>query len=172
MGDWRDDVRRDYEDLKNRFRKVSFEDFKKGDWFADLVRWVLESYAKQVDSDYIRRKYPGIGPSNQAKKAISLAAKSNGIAGGAAAVVISGAEVATIGGKGFPAPVTIPVIATAIMADVAYTTRTQLRTAYDLSFIDFCINNAIIVAVPTVQQGGQPPCVHEAQQRCWKHADG
>ena len=135
MGEKRDDAKREYEELRARFKGTSLHEFRQGGWFVEFVRWLLESYAKQVDSKYIRRKYPGLGPANQAKKAIGLACKFNAIAGGLSAGAVTAAEVVTIGGVGLPAPVTVPTIAAAIAADVAYSTRTQLRATYDLSVI-------------------------------------
>lgn len=130
--DMRDRVRSDYADLKARFKDTTVEDFKSGDWFAQFVSWMLENYSKEVDAAYIRRMYPGAAPVNQARKAISLAANYNGIAGGVAAAGITALELSSIGPQ---ALVTVPTIGTLIMADVAYSTRTQLRTTYDLSVI-------------------------------------
>jgi hypothetical protein len=51
----RDEARREYEDLKSEFKGANFEDFKKGEWFASFVKWMLESYSKQVDAEYIKK---------------------------------------------------------------------------------------------------------------------
>ncbi|HCH61153.1 MAG TPA: hypothetical protein DFR83_00015 [Deltaproteobacteria bacterium] len=132
MAGWRDDVRRDYDDLKDRFRSTDRAAFESGDWFAHFVQWMLENYAKTLDADYLKRMYPGVSPANQAKKAIGIAAKYNGVAGGAAAAAVTALELSSLGPQ---AMVTVPAIGTAIMADVAYSTRTQLRSTYDLSVI-------------------------------------
>ena len=130
-----DDVRSEYKSFRERFRDTSWGEFQSGDWFAASVKWVLESYADEVDAAYIRRRYPGAGPRNQARQARRWAARTAGIAGGASAAAISSMEVVTVAGGGLPAPVLVPAIATSVMADVAYTTRLQLRTVYDLSVI-------------------------------------
>ena len=76
--------------------------------------------------------YPGAHPSNQARKAITLAARYNGVAGGLSASAITALELSSVGPQ---AVFTVPAIATTIMTDVAFSTRTQLRTTYDLSVI-------------------------------------
>jgi len=132
MSDWRDEVRREYEELKERFRDTSFKNFQSGDWFFILIRLVLENYSKTVDAEYICKHYPGISSSNQAKKAIGLAAKYNGVAGGFSALTITALGLSSLGPQ---AIITVPTVASAIMADIGFSTNTQLRTAYDLSVI-------------------------------------
>lgn len=132
MSDWRDEVRQDYEEFKKRLRDTTLKDFQSGGWFAEFVQWLLQNYAKTVDAAYIRRNYPGLHPANQARKAITLAARHNAIAGGTAAAAITGLELSSIGPQ---AVVTVPAVATLVLADVAYCTRTQLRSTYDLSII-------------------------------------
>ena len=34
----KDDVRQEYEDLKNHFRNTNFEEFKAGGWFPQFVK--------------------------------------------------------------------------------------------------------------------------------------
>jgi len=99
MASMKDEVRSEYQDLRDRFRGTSYEDFRRGEWFATFVRWLLENYAKQVDAEYIRRKYPGVAPANQAKKAISLASKYNGIAGGLSASAITALQLSSLAPK-------------------------------------------------------------------------
>lgn len=135
MGTKKEDIKKDFEVLRERFKKTNLEEFRQGDWFASFVKWMLENYSTRVDATYIRKKYPGIKPGNQAKKAIKLASRYCGVAGGVSAAFISAAQVATIGTAGSSAPITVPAIALGIMGDVAYTTRFQLRTTYDLSVI-------------------------------------
>jgi hypothetical protein len=92
---------------------------------------MLEEYARKVDADYIRRKYPGAGSRNQAAKAISLASKHAMVAGGMSAAAVTAMEVAIPAGG----PLAIGGIASAVMADIGFNTRLQLRTVYDLSVI-------------------------------------
>jgi hypothetical protein len=130
--DDRDRVRKEYEEVKSRFRSVSFDAFKQGEWLASMIRWVLEEYAAKVDAEYIRRRYPGAGPSNQAERAIKLAVRACGWAGAASASAITALELASMGPQ---ALITVPTVGLSLIGDVAYSTRTQLRTAYDLSVI-------------------------------------
>lgn len=132
MSDWKDDVRSEYQELKERFRDTTVEDFQDGQWFASMVRWLLSSYSQNVDAQYLRRKYPGVTSANQAKKAISLAAKHTAVAGGLAAGAITALELSSLGPQ---AMVTVPAVGAAVMGDVAFSTRTQLRSTYDLSVI-------------------------------------
>lgn len=135
MEDWRDEAKREYEDLKRRFRRTSSEEFNSGQWFAELVHWILKNYAETVSSDYIKRKYPGAGPANQAKKLITFASRYNAIAGGLSASAITALEVSTLGPQ---AVVTVPAISSVLFTDIAFSTRTQLRAVYDLSVIHGC----------------------------------
>jgi hypothetical protein len=128
----KDDVRHEYEELRNHFKKTSFDDFRSGSWFSTFVQWMLTEYAKQVDADYLRRRYPGAGARNQAKKAVDLASKYAGVAGGFSAAAVTGLELAGLGPQ---AIITVPTIGAAVMADIGFTTRLQLRTTYDLSVL-------------------------------------
>lgn len=128
----KDDIKREYEDVKARFRDSSVEDFKQGDWFARLIRWMLENYATQVDAEYIRQRYPGVSPANQAKRAIQLAARHTAVAGVISAGGMTALELSSVGPQ---ALITVPTAGTLIVSDVAFCTRTQLRTTYDLSVI-------------------------------------
>ena len=131
----KDDIRKEYEDLKRQFKGTSFEEFKSGDWFATFVRWMLEQYARNVDAAYIRRMYPGAGTDEQSKKAISLAVQYAGIAGGLSAAAVTALELSIPSTGGLDAIVAVPAIGGSIMADVGYSTRLQLRSTYDLSVI-------------------------------------
>lgn len=128
----KESIRKDYEELKDRFTDTSVEDFKKGGWFFEFVRWMLQEYAENVDADYIRKTYPGAGAANQSKKIIKLARRQTAICGGLTAGAISAFEVSSLSPA---AVVTVPAIGTALMGDVAYTTKTQLSSTYDLSVI-------------------------------------
>lgn len=131
----RERVRQEYDKVRQLFEGISFSKFKEGEWLTDLVSRVLREHAQTVNADYIRRTYPGAGPHNQSRRAIKIAARQAGIAGGLSAATITSAQAVTVTGGGVPAPVTVPMVGTAIMADVVYVTRTQLRCAYDLSAI-------------------------------------
>lgn len=114
---------------------MGFENFRKGGWFTSFVTWILSNYAKRVDAVYIRRKYPGVKLDQQAAKAITLAAKYSGVAGGMTAAAVSAVELSLVPTFGIDLPVIVPTIGVAVMADIGYTTLVQLRTTYDLSVI-------------------------------------
>ena len=61
-GEHDDDPRKAYEDLRRKFGGTAADELKSGAWFAKIIQWVLETYAKKVDAEYIRKKYPGAGP--------------------------------------------------------------------------------------------------------------
>lgn len=120
--DWRDEVRRDYEEIRNYFKSMSYKDFQKGGWFASFVAWILSNYAKRVNAKYIRLKYPGVHPHHQASKAITLAAKYSGVVGGITAATVSAAELSLLPTFGTDLPVVIPTIGAAVIADIGCTT--------------------------------------------------
>ncbi len=130
----KEDAKREYEEFREQFShdKTASES---GDWFINLVKWMLENYSKNVDADYIKRTYPGAGSDNQAKKAISLAAKYASLVGGASGAAITGLELSIPASAGTSSLIAVPSIGAAVLADVAATTRIQLRTTYDLSVI-------------------------------------
>jgi len=130
-----DDWKKDYEDLKYQFKSTNFNEFKKGEWFSKFISWLLKEYAQNVNWEYIQKKYPGLNSESQAKKAIKLASRYNGLCGATTAGIVTTAEIVTLTTKGTTAPITVPAIASSIILDVAYTTRIQLRTTYDLSVI-------------------------------------
>jgi hypothetical protein len=110
-------------------------ELKSGTWLTSLVRWVLQEYSASVDAAYIQRKYPGAGPVNQAKKAIQLASKQASVAGAVSAGAVTALELSIPASAGLDAPLAIPAIGTAILTDLVFTSRLQLRAAYDLSVI-------------------------------------
>lgn len=132
MADDREDILKEYEELKKQFHGMDAERFKAGDWFADFVHWLLSTYARKVDAAYIRNKYAGASDGDQAKKAISLAARTNSIAGGVAASAVTALELSSLGPQ---AAITVPGVAALVLAEVGFSSRTQLRTTYDLSVI-------------------------------------
>lgn len=128
----KDRVKREYESFKKKFRNADLSEFKQGRWFHKLVRWLLQEHAAQADAAYIKKTYPGKNAAAQAKKAVSLAARHNGIAGGVSAGIITTLELSSLSPM---ALVTVPAIGSTLAADVVYSTRTQLRATYDLSVI-------------------------------------
>ena len=129
------DFKTEYETLHSQFRQMSAEERMAGFWLVPLIYWVLRNYAAKVDVDYIRHKYPGVGATNQAKKAIRLASAYASIAGGISAAAVTTLELSIPASGGLDAAIAIPAIGASILADVALTTGIQLRSTYDLSVI-------------------------------------
>ena len=129
------DFKTEYETLHSQFRQMSKEERLSGGWLVPLIRAVLKSRAAKIDADYIRRNYPGVGATNQAKKAIQLASRYASIAGGISAAAVTTLELSIPGSGGLDAAIAIPAIGGSILADVALTTGIQLRSTYDLSVI-------------------------------------
>ena len=133
--DWRDQAKKDYENIHSRFKGANYGEFQKGNWFGNFAKQILQNYARHVNADYIKRKYPGVDPDTQAKKAIELAAKYCAIAGGLTATAASAAELSLIPTFGTDLSLVVPAVGSAVITDVVFTTRTQIRSTYDLSII-------------------------------------
>jgi hypothetical protein len=134
-GEHEEDPRKAYEDLRSKFGGTAADELKSGAWFAKIVQWVLETYAKKVDAEYIRKKYPGAGPANHAKKAVELASWYASLVGAASAGTVTALELSIPASAGWSTAVAVPAIASAVLGDVSLTTRVQLRAVYDLSVI-------------------------------------
>ncbi len=129
------DFKAEYETLHRQFRQMSKEERLSGGWLVPLIRAVLKGRAAKIDADYIRCNYPGVGATNQAKKAIQLASRQASIAGGISAAAVTALELSIPGSGGLDAAIAIPAIGGSILADIALTTGIQLRSTYDLSVI-------------------------------------
>lgn len=127
-----DKLRRAYEEMKGRFRTTKIDDFKTGKWFAQFVHWMLKNYARTVDADYFKRKYPGACASDLVKQLVTLTSKHNAVAGGISAAGISALELASFGPQVIA---TVPAVGSFVIADIAFCTRAQLRAIYDLSVL-------------------------------------
>ena len=57
-----EDPRRAYQELRKRFASTAGDELKSGQWLVKTIQWVLEAHAKHVDAEYLRKKYPGAGP--------------------------------------------------------------------------------------------------------------
>lgn len=53
-----DQVKDDFEQMKEEVKGFSADDFKSGKWFAAFLRYILDNYAKKVNADYFKKKYP------------------------------------------------------------------------------------------------------------------
>lgn len=107
------------------------------DWFARLLTETLKRYATNASAEYLVKKYPGLPKDIIAERYIAQQARMAMLAGAASASVISAAALGSAAlassWVGVPAlAITIPTGIAAFAAEVSYTVRLQIRTAYDL----------------------------------------
>lgn len=101
------------------------------DWFTCLMSETLKRYAKKASTDYLVQKYPGLPKDIIAERYIEQQARMAALAGAASASVISASVTSSI--VAVPsAAITIPVGIAAFAAELSYTVKLQIRTAYDL----------------------------------------
>ncbi len=118
-------------DLKETVQSFGVQAIKDGSWFNKFLKSCLGSYERKVmeqgGAAYLRGKYPGLPIDAIAGKLCELAEKNAAIAGGLSGAAAS--SVALTGGASLPAAFT------AVMAEVFYTVRLQLRLAFDLHLL-------------------------------------
>ncbi len=131
-------IRAEVEDLKHAAQAFGPESIKDGSWFNKFIQSMLGSYAERIVAQggvqFFRNKYPGLGQDQIADKLITLAVRYAALAGGASGATSSAAVAATIGTAG-AAGVAMPAVVTAIVSEMLYTTRLQVRLVYDLSLL-------------------------------------
>jgi tellurite resistance protein len=118
-------------DLKKTVQAFGWEAVKNGRWFNQFLIACLSGYHERVIQEggeaYLRSKYPGLPTDAVARKLCEMAEQTAAIAGSMSGVAASGA--ALTAGAG------IPVAVTAVMAEVLFTIRLQLRLVYDLHLL-------------------------------------
>ena len=129
------EVSKELDELKDHAKQYSVDEIKSGAWFVKLLNYALETYAKRVNADYFREKYPHLPADAVIDRRIALARRYASVEGALSAGVYSLAVAATIGTQGGASPVTIPAAALSFVADLFYTTRLQLHLAYDISVL-------------------------------------
>lgn len=128
-------VRRERDELRSFVDELSSDDISSGRWFTKLLAQSLRTYTEEVDWRYFQRKYQGLPPDAIVDQRIQMAARYASIEGGLSASAYTGAIALTIGSLGGASPATLPAAAASMMVDVVYTTRVQLRLAYDISVL-------------------------------------
>jgi len=118
-------------DLKDTARSFGIDAIKDGSWFNEFLASCLKGYhervMKQGGEAYLRNKYPGLPTDAVAGKLCQLAEQAAGIAGSLSGAAASGAV--------FTAGAAIPATVLAVMGEVLYTIRLQLRLVYDLHLL-------------------------------------
>jgi tellurite resistance protein len=95
----------------------------------------MSSYTEKVDWQYFQERYKGVPADGIVDQRIKMASRYAALEGGLSAGAYTAAVAATIGSLGGASPATVPAAVTTMMVDVAYTTRLQLRLAYDISVL-------------------------------------
>lgn len=118
-------------DLKETAQAFGLDAIKDGSWFTQFLRSCLGGYhervMKQGGVDWLRAKYPGLPTDAIAGKLCELAEQTAALAGGISGAAASGAVLTA--GVGIPAAVT------AVMGEVLFTVRLQIRLVYDLHLL-------------------------------------
>jgi hypothetical protein len=128
-------VERERAELREFVKGLSPDDVKSGNWFEKLLAQALSSYANKVDWKYFQDKYQGVPADGIVEERIRMASRYAALEGGLSAAAYSGAVAVTIGSAGGASPLTLPAAAVTMMIDLTYTTRLQLRLAYDVSVL-------------------------------------
>lgn len=127
----KDTIKDEIADLKYFVEKLDWKKIKCGDWFSLLLKSFLKSHAEKVSIDYFKTKYPGIPLDAIGDRLISQSVFASSIAGGVAGASVSAATLSSSVSAG----ATITGGIAALVAEMAYTTRLQMRLVYDLSLL-------------------------------------
>lgn len=133
--EWTKQVRREYEEIRDRFKTMNFASFQKGDWFASFVSRVLETHMTQATLERVRHHVQGETPEEQARYIIAEAAKSCALSGRLTASLACAAELSIVPTFGFSFPGIGAAVGLAVMTDIGYCLRTHIRSVYDLSVV-------------------------------------
>ncbi|WP_406372729.1 TerB family tellurite resistance protein [Streptomyces sp. NBC_01550] len=128
-------VEQERAELKEFIKGLSADDIKSGNWFTKLCAQAMSSYTEKVDWQYFQERYKGVPADGIVDQRIKMASRYAALEGGLSAGAYTAAVAATIGSLGGASPATVPAAVTTMMVDVAYTTRLQLRLAYDISVL-------------------------------------
>ncbi|MFJ7305104.1 hypothetical protein [Streptomyces sp. NPDC099088] len=128
-------VEQERAELKQFIKGLSADDIKSGNWFTKLCAQAMSSYTEKVDWQYFQERYEGVPADGIVDQRIKMASRYAALEGGLSAGAYTAAVAATIGSLGGASPAAVPAAVTTMMVDVAYTTRLQLRLAYDISVL-------------------------------------
>ena len=155
-------IKCEIDDLRYFVEKLDWQKVKGGDWFTLLLKTFLRSHAEKVSIDYFMKKYPGIPLDAIGDRLISQAVFASSIAGGFAGASVS---VATLT-SAISAGATITGGIAALLTEMAYTTRLQMRLVYDLSLLyhkqintedpeDLMEIFSLALGIKTLERGGK-----------------
>ena len=133
--DLRSRVRQELDRLRDLAQRFSLEEVRQGEWFARLLKYSLDQYAREVDADYFERLYPGLSAEARIRDRIDQAARYASMEGALTAGAYNGALAATIGSRGTATLVTLPAAGASFVLDLLSMSSLQLRLAYDIAVI-------------------------------------
>ncbi|MFI1293945.1 hypothetical protein ACH4VM_36965 [Streptomyces sp. NPDC020792] len=128
-------VEQEQAEIREFVKGLSADDIKSGNWFTKLSAQAMSSYTAKVDWKYFQERYAGVPADGIVEQRIKMAARYAALEGGLSAGAYTAAVAATIGSLGGASPATVPAAVATMMVDVAFTTRLQLRLAYDVSVL-------------------------------------
>lgn len=133
------EIRVELEDLKTTAAAFSVSNIRDGSWFNKFLSAMLDRYSSEIlekgGVEYFRAKYPGHTQDQIADKLCTLATRYAALAGGASGATSSVAFAATIGTGGLGGAAAVSGAMSAIVAEMLFTTRVQIRLVYDLSVV-------------------------------------
>ena len=128
-------VERERAELRQFVEGLSVDDIKSGGWFTRLLAQALSSYTDKVTWQYFQERYAGVPADAVVDQRIKMAVRYAAVEGGLSASAYTAAISATLGSLGGASPLTVPAALTTFMVDTAFTTRLQLRLAYDIAVL-------------------------------------
>jgi uncharacterized protein (DUF697 family) len=131
----KNEVHRVIDDLRGAAKSYTIDDIKGGGWFVRFLHHCIDTYAKKVNAQYFKNKYPGLPPDLIVSRQIELAKKYAAVEGGLSGGAYSAAVAATIGSGGGASPITGPAALASFTVDLLFTTQLQFRLAYDMAVL-------------------------------------
>ena len=133
--DRRQEVKQLLDDLRDAAKSYTADDIRGGGWFVRFLRHCIDTYAKKVNAQYFKDRYPGLPPDPVVARRIALAKKYAALEGGLSGAVYSAALAAIVGSGGGASPLTLPAAVASFTADLLFTTQLQFRLAYDMAIL-------------------------------------
>jgi len=124
-------IKQEIAELREFSKGWNWAIIKEGDWFNLLLQKFLKSHSEQVSVDYFRHKYPGLPSDAIADRLIASAVKASTLAGGVSGASVSLATLAAPESLGL----SITGGLAALVGEMLYTTRLQMRLIFDMSLL-------------------------------------
>lgn len=131
----RKEIKKTFGELKARAESFQLDDLTSGAWLITAVGDALEGYSEERTPAYFRRRYPGLESSQIIERRIERAKRHAALEGALTAGAVTTAVAATIASGGSASLVTMPAGVVVFVTDLLFSTRLQLRLAYDISVL-------------------------------------